>query len=126
MRVNRRSFVEILIGAVAFVTVRCHIGPSVRQPSPISCFVAGVRFHTIPTNLEVGQRLLVREELFRGKRALAICTRDCVRVGFVPRNLVARLEGLQIPGALVVALDRYAVPWKSLMISFVTERLPRS
>lgn len=79
----------------------------------------------IPTSLKASDRLIVREQRFRGEKALSIWTEGGMRLGYVPKTLRAELERREILDARVHVLDRYAVPWKCLQISILSEPVSR-
>ncbi|TWB22129.1 hypothetical protein FBZ89_104378 [Nitrospirillum amazonense] len=87
------------------------------QASPLSFFVAGVRYQKVAVRLQEGDRVRVVPGTFDGARSYTVLTTMGIRVGFVPKGEIAALMSLSPASggehsAHVLIADHNTVPWK--------------
>lgn len=117
-RLNRRGFLRLVCISLAAVIWKPSAAESSRwaQSTDLRFYVAGVRFHKPVPNLESGDRVTIKPELFRGALCYAILAENGRRIGYVPKTLISAFQGRHIVSTHVSSVQRHAVPWKRFEI----------
>jgi hypothetical protein len=85
-----------------------------------SFYVAGVRFNPTSNIPEMGDRVLMKGEVWHGERCYAIYTEGGQHIGYLPRQLIPVFGDLADRDWRLVSVNLTAIPWKQYKIRLVS------
>jgi len=110
---HRRAFLSAIVGAIAapIFILRKASAAANKPAATISFFVAGVRFQLAVTGLAVGTAVRIVPSQFDGARSYAVWTIANELIGYVPKDIVPLVPGLEDRRARLSVVDYEALPW---------------
>lgn len=98
------------------------LGVNAKRPSAraIRCHVAGSRYHVADlSDLQAGAAVQVLRRHCRGQVCYEVVDARAQRIGYLPRELVPRVDERGVVAAWLCAVNPHAVPWKQLEVTLV-------
>lgn len=115
--ISRRNFLYSLGGIFATIGLFARSHHHQRDRKLISFMVAGARFQPHPSHLTSGDTVLLIKGIYNGEICYIVTTIDGQTIGFVPKNLLPRIEQLGGDSWKVAISDHNALPWKKFIVT---------
>lgn len=115
--ISRRYFLCSLGGIFAFIGLFTRSHHRQRDLKKVSFVVAGARFQPIPSHLTSGDTVLLIKGIYHGEICYKVTTINWQAIGFVPINLLPRIELFSGGPWEVTVRDHNALPWEKYIVT---------